>query len=1813
MDRVVEQVRHWRDELLNLSRRDRVLYYKPTRRASLLIEAPTAVEVLAALQRGKRGLGFSYPLASPDPAPAEVGGTEPIRLPDELKTQKADREDLEVALRTLERRTTQEFMDKGIWVLYLALGFIKWVDTDIDETIRTPVVLLPVALTRAGPRDPFRLVLADEEPTVNTALAVRMADFGVQLPELPDLEDLDLEGFLRLVEMEVRRLDWTVTPDMAIDVFSFHKDVMYRDLKENEGQICANEVIRALALGKDADTRLSFEPPNEDELDDQYPPEQLITIRDADASQRRCIVASRLGHSFVMDGPPGTGKSQTISNIIAQALVDGRSVLFVSEKIAALEVVKARLDEVGLGEYLLELHSHKSTRKEVAEALYRSLSRYPSLGDGTSEFDIAGLISARKELSGYASAMNELRQPLGITLHDAIGRVSAFNDLPQAPLSAFPAAVIDSDTYNRILSLAADLSRAWGPVARADGFLWRGVLFDYSLVGGKRLASERVDAALDRLNQMRRIVDSASADLELWWNEAPSQAPHLGSVLRSLASRPALPSRWLTISSLKLLSNRVEDLRTSSATHTRSVEELEKLVGRGWRTIAPASSYLFGRAFQSLSQSQLAWKLEDGVDAAKLNDLRRFVESSIGQLERVLRQGNELGGVLGLQTDEVTLGRCIVFSEVAALVGATNAPEESWLDGVSLARVQEAAFVLRSIVTRYNEMGAVLMELFKPSILNLELHELKVRFESLHKGVRKLGRRFRADKRLLAQHTYTGKASKKAIAALGDAVEWRAILDSLRDAEARYADRLGEHYYQGVDTRFEDVAEALSIAAQIIDLAGSLQVDRKRLTSQIGRGGAWTPAAKELGAELGEAAAAWLDAAGAYTDAKGALLTTPLADLVKLLSMAIPHLEEAWAVGAVAEEASGRDLTVGEVRQAVELRALVEQLEASVSAVAKEDGDLLGSVYDGLRTDWEQVEGNMAWAEALRQLTGGPVDNETAEKMLASTLDPADLEAALKAWHSARDGIGGLFHSERRAELVDELDSNYEDARVLLQGLKDTLGDIDEWVAHTNARNDLVELGLGEAVSFAEQQSLSADRVVPVVERATLEAWIDWVLGDSRLQRVRYSDRDAIVDEFRRLDRHLLDRSAVTVVATVNSRRPQTTLGPAGVIARQGVLKRRHMPVRELLRQTAAVTQLLKPCFMMSPLSVSQFLPPEIRFDVVIFDEASQVRPEDAANCIYRGHQLVVAGDQKQLPPTDFFQRISMDGDDEYQEDQVDEFESVLDLAKAGGMESLPLRWHYRSQHESLITYSNYSFYEGGLITFPGALDDGPDVGIELFFVEGTYRRGGARDNVVEAEKVAERVLFHAKHHPHRSLGVVAFSEAQASTIEYVLDRKRAGHSELDNLFSEDRLHGFFVKNLENVQGDERDLMIFSIGYGPDEAGKITMNFGPLNKPGGWRRLNVAITRARRRVEIITSILPEHFHPTSNEGTRHLQRYLDFAQKGISALALELSDSGGDAESPFEEEVARVIRSWGYDAIPQVGVASYRVDVGVVDPIRPGRYILGVECDGAMYHSSRVARDRDRLRQEVLEGLGWVIHRIWGTSWYLDRKREERRLLEAIQLAAADNGGPPRKQLTLSTPVELVDADLEGMPDWAVPYQLHRPWVPSWLEMTDPAATPYVVEAIKEVVRVEGPVSKEVVLRRVREAWGVGRAGHRIRAAFDSGLRQATTGSITQDRRHFLWSTDKAGVEVRYPTEDPVSNRDESDVADEEFEVAVLRCVGDARQVSRDELTAAVARIFGWARRGSSIAQRLDAVLRRLIGAGKLSTHGDSLTLGGSQ
>ena len=1099
-----------------------------------------------------------------------------------------------------------------------------------------------------------------------------------------------------------------------------------------------------------------------------------------------------------------------------------------------------------------------------------------------------------------------------------------------------------------------------------------------------------------------------------------------------------------------------------------------------------------------------------------------------------------------------------------------------------------------------------------PAVLAEDVEGIADRFGSEHHGLGKLSGDYRADKKTVASFTRGETGRDEAQEHLGLAVTWKRAVAAVAAAEAQYAPILGA-YYTGRSTDWAQLSHALDLAGTALRAAAGQDLARAALL--IGRDAAPDPAIAAVVNDTIHDLNTWHARLAPRPAPAGRpeLLTGTITDAIGWLRAHLPVLRSAATFTHEVSQAVRYRLTVGQAARLVRLRDAVDASHARLGERAAVFSDTFGELYVGTQTDVTALRSAIEWARYLRvMITGSDVPLSPAQvKAAASAIPASQLAAAASAWQHARGALVQAFNADRRADLTAELD-DYEDARDLIAALREDTGGKDEWHSYQASRAVLAAHGLDVAVEFCMSERVPSAHVPRVIERALLQEWADHHLRtDPALATVRAADRDALVSEYQQLDRALIAAATGSIIRACNTRRPRSDIGESAVLRREAEKKKKHMPVRTLIERSRHVTQAIKPCFMMSPLAVSQYLPADLHFDVIIFDEASQVRPGDAINCIYRGSALILAGDQKQLPPSNFFDSAAADDDEEWSDetDDTKEFDSILDHAKASGaFRSLTLRWHYRSRHEALIAFSNASFYGGTLVTFPSRHSDGPDVGVELFFAEGTYRRGSSRDNPDEAAKVAERVIHHYDTRPGLSLGVVTFSEAQAVAIETAVSRVLHDRPDLGRFFTNDRLRGFFVKNLESVQGDERDVLVFSIGYGPDENRKITMNFGPLNKQGGWRRLNVAITRARYRNEIVSSIRAGDIPETvTSEGVRHLRRYLDYAARGIPALALDTS-AGGDAESPFEESVIAVIRSWGYEVTPQVGTAGYRIDIGVRHPGHPGVYAIGVECDGYQYHSSKVARDRDRLREKVLRGLGWNLHRIWGTAWYRDRNGEEGKLRAAIEHAVAAPIHGLLADVTepdnaLRPVIHSATANFDRAPAWATPYLTAQvPALPQWIDPSQPGSHAGMMEGIIAVVMTEAPVHVSVLQQRLRDAWDIGRIGTRIRENIDAAIRVA---GVLRDGE-FLTLTGVPLATVRTPTGS--CHRSVEHVHDNELALALANLVRDAGGISHDELTIQAARLYGWTRRGPDITTRLHTLMTRLLTDGTLTGDQHNLT-----
>lgn len=669
---------------------------------------------------------------------------------------------------------------------------------------------------------------------------------------------------------------------------------------------------------------------------------------------------------------------------------------------------------------------------------------------------------------------------------------------------------------------------------------------------------------------------------------------------------------------------------------------------------------------------------------------------------------------------------------------------------------------------------------------------------------------------------------------------------------------------------------------------------------------------------------------------------------------------------------------------------------------------LFGTLWHDLETDRNDLHG---FVDALGEFVGLLKDGGLLEDVNGrlESVSEADLEGlndTLVTVELERQKLEA-DHAELAEVLSPEYESivgsAFEEAGfgVLKQTWakwKDNIETLHEWLVFQRQRDTVRETLAASVVTAFEEGNLEKDDLMHALEGCAARSCLDRMLNTTpALTDFTASSHEASIEKFRQLDTDIIEKNRVRLRAKLCAGLPSVQkAGPndtALKVLKFQLKKAKNLkPIRKLFAEAANEILAVKPCVMMSPLSVAQYLEPGcVEFDVVIFDEASQVRPADAFGAILRGRQLVVIGDRKQLPPTSFFDKM-LEGE-EAEDSGISDIDSILDLCWDNLDGKKDLRWHYRSLHESLIAVSNREFYGNKLHVFPSPFHKNDRFGLHFSPTTGSvYDKGKSRTNRKEARIVAEAVVKHLAENPEDSLGVGTFSSQQREAIWDELDKMRLKNPSLDQWLSSEDGKQFFVKNLELIQGDERDVIFISVGYGYDATGGFTQNFGPLNQEGGERRLNVLITRARKKCVVFCNF-PGNLIQTnaSSQGVKALRSFLEYARTGAFEQV-----SSGEPESPFEESVHDFLKSEGFEVHSQVGSGSYRIDLAVPHPANPGEYVLGIECDGASYHSSVVARERDRLRQQVLESRGWKIHRVWSTDWYQNRPACRERLSNAV-------------------------------------------------------------------------------------------------------------------------------------------------------------------------------------------------------------------------
>ena len=1625
----------WRNGLLDLGRRNRMMHYRKTRRGTLHILTPDFETLFAKIAGSTRAVSFKKRVdVSHD---AYLTGffalMDSLSAPVELVTGEigSDQptEEMQSTLRNLRQKAKLSLEEQGVNILYLSFGFLEWKQKPSEPPMNSPLVLVPVTIERKSLTSGYSLRKLDEDIVVNPTLDYALnTHFGIDLPDFDP--EAGIIAYLDIVRALAESNGWKVHKEADLGLLSFLKIVMYRDLLKYQDRIFENPVIRAFCGD------LSGLPlPDEDVRNfdhDEIPYLETRQVVNADASQLDAIRMSRQGMSFVLMGPPGTGKSQTITNIIAEGLADGKKILFVSEKMAALNVVLKRLREGGLGDYCLPLHSCKTEKKGIVQELARTLDEPIVAAPAEDYLSIGRAEREREELRKYFSLMYGEQSPLGLRVSEAVSELIRLREEPEVilPESDSYGSVDGQDFARRLEALIKyrDFSRRSGENPFANP--WRGTSIPM--------------VTYERMNEIRKVTEALLAAVPVLSGEGDGTIGGILSFSEGICEYGDLYAGGRKYVSPVFREGMDADLAERYLAGLRNLYSTARECGISAEDIKNPDRRM--RMYEALGAAcREVREIGDFIEAAARESGQTIPFTAAG-----IRQIGELAGILS-----IPYAICIEWFGEGAYEKLST-----------LVRVRK----MRNEIVNNNRKD--ILEGWKEEFLDLETRELLGRFEGESASFfRRLGGNYRRDRALLLSMRKNGAPTddKSLLAGLRELDAYRVEVLGLVNTEEQCAGILGG-YYLGEKTDWNYVEEVLLAVGPVQAygekygisdiLASELSLKADRRTIRIG---GYLPeeiltgdilsryecAAERSGIPLPERAqvlerqiTAGPAAAAKAAEAVSRALREPEEDLTKIEEKLLDYLEEEKVFEVRRRElltffgvpfpVRGEDLKPDEeirtedkrslyspdeeIREAdkrpmnspdEEIREADENLMNSPDEVIRQAGERLAKILQ--ETGFRKYERPGAETDTVRRNSAPP----------AAGANAADLQSDASAVRSGKTGVqkedpyrilrsfAGTVRKFFGWFPQDELTGlSIDDFTEKVRGCSD-IEKLYSWLSFEETRGICQKSGVSGFIDACIGQEIDPEHYADVFKKSFYTKWLFELLSDEdgrQLRNFRSHVHEALIARFAEDDADSLRIARERIGEMLTRRKPESRAairkGSEMAILRHEAGKKRSIkPIRRLLREIPNLVMSLKPCLMMSPLSVAYFLDPDqYTFDMVIFDEASQILPEDAIGAIFRGKQVIITGDTRQMPPTSFFTTAvrGAEDPDPDEEDYPDEpvSESVLDEA-AVYLPSCMLLWHYRSRDESLIAFSNREIYENKLITFPGCGRQ-PDRGIEYVLVEnGIYRD---RTNTAEADRCVELIQEHIRLHPERSLGVVAFSEKQQGVIENAVGRFRLQHPEFESFFDEEREEPFFVKNLENVQGDERDTILFSICYAKNEQGKMYMRFGPLGAAGGERRLNVAITRAKFNVKLVGSILPEDIDITRTraEGVRMLRDYIAFAMSGGTEYSAgrEASEKGS-----FEDAVAEFIRQQGYAVRRNVGASRCRVDIAVGETGAEDTFFAGIECDGDSYRMGRTVRERDVLKKAMLRSMGWRMHHVWSFNWFRMPEEEKQRLTDFLEKA----------------------------------------------------------------------------------------------------------------------------------------------------------------------------------------------------------------------
>ena len=1501
-------------------------------------------------------------------------------------------------LTALRLDSKRKFEEHGLHTLFISVGKVQWKEAQAgrgssgakkenEYDYNAPLLLIPVLIEEK--RIPKKTVISTydqvSDVTVNKVLSLLLEkEYGTRklvlnealLADLPELiKDLSKQITNLFAEIHI---PVTISNEIQIGQYSFYGQQIYEDIKNNEDVMLENEFLNALCTHTPiSQENLSIAIETSDNF---LTAKDDFTVMDADTSQLEVIERVVQGNSLNVQGPPGTGKSQTIVNIIANLIERDKTVLLVCEKQVALEVVLNRLKEVGLDKLCLPLFKYNTDKKTFAKSIIDDRNALSKIDQHTHlEEDLRYREKIIKDLRSYATALGEAVEPLEKSVFWVHGELAKHKEEVSRPIpwKGEDPLSVTYENYRSASNILKTLDPLLPSVRDEKHSHWR-------IVNKEQFSSDyfsRTKSTLKSIDSNINLLVGKNSPTVSWSNRDELQT-YLNAI-SGISGIPQIPSFIKSSSTINTLNSILQEMVTILEKFTKKEKSF-------------TNRYLLPDSWETFIKNDYDEFSED-LSLDQINS----IALSFSRSSNFIRNANELLEKLKFKKPilDKLFVNLLVDKDVLSINSNISIIKNWQLNSV----LEDLAPTLQNLTLLNSKLLDIKVIVDKWGVIEetLDLEEVEEICKRFNEKYNIINRffygQYRSDASKIKRWCNAKSPSsfndfKEISSTIYDQFQQRKKLNALLKSFTEKYTKAGTVL---VSDEIPELNDNVKKIIAFLSKSGKEKMPTEYFLFIVNNSNQDTK--KALGEALSQFENEYfkiLKILPSFNISEN-MTFVEFVKYVSDISTKSTFLENlSNSVRNIIFDKKDYPATLGfllkfakEINELITIRDMFEKLsidnifdssssfqehldnKESLNDLSKNIISILNFIKD------VKFRNETATVESIRVLLGEKKSiAESLGKILAK-LD-SDLTSLDSLFLTGLDLItewGSISFMELNRR-IKEMSSDEE-------GLA-------SWMQFLKYKRQMGELGFEwfvEEILLDSNQNNSRS----LFSVTLWQAWLDLYYEKSpALRNFTLQDHQRLIKEFKDLDNKSRKVNSLRVLQKM-AKVIQEAKWKYSVLERelihQSQLKMRHKPVRKLVSEIGNQIVQYKRCWMMSPLTLSSYIPfGTLEFDTVIFDEASQMRVEHALGSIARAKQVIIFGDENQLPPTSFFDVTDQGNEDEDEED----YESVLQATK----EILPgadrlLAYHYRSKYEDLIAFSNHYIYKDELITFPGPISFNP---IEFVYLEnGVFDGGsdGTRKNFEEADKVAQLCIDQVKEHPKKSLGVIAFSKSQEAAIRDSLTKLLDKYPECLELLNEDgeNLEKFFIKNLESVQGDERDVIILTVGYGKDKKGNMYQRFGPINSSHGYRRLNVAISRAKEKIICVASIKATDIKSeNASRGAQLLQKYLEYAEYGnqtLQASKLVQLQNDIDFDSPFEEEVEKALQSAGFIVHRQIGASGYKIDLAIVNPRNEKEYLLGIECDGATYHSSYSARMNDRIRQENLERLGWKLYRIWSQHW----------------------------------------------------------------------------------------------------------------------------------------------------------------------------------------------------------------------------------------